>query len=120
MAKTPKPKPKAKRGRPKIELPQNAVEQLAARGCPVDEIAGILGVSRDTIDRNFAEEVARGRNRLAEQLRGKQVDMALNGNVPLLIWLGKQYLGQRDKAEQTIREEVVTIEELPPKPPSDA
>ncbi len=58
--------------------------------------------------------------RLAKKLRERQIDIAMNGSVPLLIWLGKQYLGQRDKAEQTIREEVVTIEELPPKPPSDA
>lgn len=120
MAKTKDKKPKRGRGRPKIEVPQNSVEELAARGCTVEEIAGILGVGRNTIDRNFGEQVTRGRNRLAEQLRGKQVDMALKGNVPLLIWLGKQYLGQRDKAEQTIREEVVTIEELPAKPPSDA
>lgn len=115
MAKIPPNKPKPKRGRPKIKIPQNSVEELAAKGCTVEEIAGILGVSRNTIDRNFGEQVARGRNRLAENLRGKQVDMALQGNVPLLIWLGKQYLAQREKAETTVREEVVTIEHIPPK-----
>lgn len=28
-----------------------------------------------------------------------QFNLALGGNVPLLIWLGKQYLGQKDKVE---------------------
>ena len=44
--------------------------------------------------------------------------MALAGNVTMLIWLGKQMLGQREKTDAIVREEVVTIEELPPKPPS--
>ena len=32
-------------------------------------------------------------------LKKKQFDMAMKGNVPMLIWLGKQYLGQMDKQE---------------------
>jgi hypothetical protein len=115
-----KKKSRPKRGRPPLAISAKSVEELAALGCNPEEIAGVLGCSRDTIDRNFAEQVALGRMRLAKKLRERQIDIAMNGSVPLLIWLGKQYLGQRDKAEQTIREEVVTIEELPPKPPSDA
>jgi hypothetical protein len=115
------PKPKRnKRGRPKAELRKNSVEELAARGCTIEEIAGILGVNRDTVSDNFSAEVARGRNRLAEQLRGKQVDLAMKGSVPLLIWLGKQYLSQRDKTDAVVREEVVTIEEIAPKVQHDA
>ena len=115
-----KKKSRPKRGRPPLAISAKSVEELAALGCNPEEIAGVLSCSRDTIDRNFAEQVALGRMRLAKKLRERQIDIAMNGSVPLLIWLGKQYLGQRDKAEQTIREEVVTIEELPPKPPSDA
>ena len=32
-------------------------------------------------------------------LRKKQIEMAMDGNVQMLIWLGKQYLGQQDKQE---------------------
>jgi len=32
-------------------------------------------------------------------LRHKQFEMAMNGDVRLLIWLGKQYLGQKDNPE---------------------
>jgi hypothetical protein len=42
---------------------------------------------------------------------------AREGSVPMLIWLGKQYLEQRDKADTTTREEVVTIEEIAAKIP---
>ena len=108
-------KARPKRGRPPLEISAKSVEELAALGCNPEEIAGVLGCSRDTIDRNFAEQVGRGRNRLAKQLRGKQIDLAMEGSVPLLIWLGKQYLDQRDKADTTVREEVVTIEHIPPK-----
>ena len=31
-----------------------------------------------------------------EQLKQKQFEMAINGDVRMLIWLGKQYLGQSD------------------------
>ena len=31
-----------------------------------------------------------------EQLKQKQFEMAINGDVRMLIWLGKQYLKQRD------------------------
>jgi AraC-like DNA-binding protein len=115
-----KKKARPKRGRPPLPIPAKTVEELAARGCTVEEIAGILGCSRDTIERNFAAQVALGRNRLAEKLRGKQVDLAMNGSVPLLIWLGKQYLGQKEKSEAVVREEVVTIEEIAPKVQHDA
>ena len=32
-------------------------------------------------------------------LRKKQWEVAMDGNVQMLIWLGKQYLGQRDTPE---------------------
>jgi hypothetical protein len=105
-------KARTKRGRPPIAIDAKSVEELAARGCTLQEIAGILGCSHDTIERNFASKVALGKNRLAERLRGKQIDLAMQGSVPMLIWLGKQYLDQRDKADTTVREEVVTIEEI--------
>lgn len=33
-------------------------------------------------------------------LKRKQWEMAMNGNITMLIWLGKQNLGQTDKVEQ--------------------
>lgn len=115
-----KKKSRPKRGRPPLAISAKTVEELAALGCNPEEIAGVLGCSRDTIDRNFAEHVAIGRMRLAKKLRERQIDIAMNGSVPLLIWLGKQYLGQKEKSESVVREEVITIEELPRKVQHDA
>ena len=42
-------------------------------------------------------------------LRKKQFEVAKAGNVTMLIWLGKQYLGQTDKQEVT---EVQHVEDL--------
>lgn len=41
------------------------------------------------------EKKAEGR----ELLRKKQFDIALDGDKTMLVWLGKQYLGQTDKSE---------------------
>jgi len=106
--------------RSKIDIDPKQVEDMASIGCTVDEMATILGCSGRTLQRRFVTPIERGRSRLNRSLRRKQAELALNGNVTMLIWLGKQYLGQRDKAEQTIREEVVTIEEIAPKVQHDA
>ena len=37
-------------------------------------------------------------------LRQKQFQMAMDGDVRLLIWLGKQYLGQKDSPEVMVDE----------------
>jgi ubiquinone biosynthesis protein UbiJ len=36
------------------------------------------------------------------KLRKAQFDCALGGNATMLIWLGKQYLGQIDKQEMKV------------------
>ena len=71
------------------------------------EIASFFEVSEDTIERRvkethgvtFAEhyKTLSGGGKIS--LRRKQMDVALSGNVSMLIWLGKQYLGQKDKTE---------------------
>lgn len=99
-----------------MDIDEAQVEEMAAIGCTVAEIAGIVGCSPRTVERRAAAPVARGRARLNISLRRRQVEMAMAGNASMLIWLGKQLLGQRDKADSIVREEVVTIEEVAPKP----
>lgn len=43
--------------------------------------------------------IKQGKGRLNSRLRKAQVSAALNGNSAMLIWLGKNLLGQRDKQE---------------------
>lgn len=83
--------------RPKSDVDPIKVQKLAAAGAPITEVARNLGVSADTIERRFAGEYSKGKAELRETLRMAQVRYAKRGNTALLIFLGKQYLGQSDR-----------------------
>lgn len=85
--------------RKKLDIDPNQVQLLASAFCTNEEIAAKLGCSPDTLTRRFADPLKRGRDSAKASLRAKQFQLAMKGNVTLLIWLGKQYLGQRDKAD---------------------
>ena len=86
-------------GRPAIILDESRIVELASKGLTQKEIAAIMGVSSRTIERNYGESCEKGRELCNGMLRAKQVEVALAGNPTMLIWLGKQNLGQRDRAE---------------------
>jgi hypothetical protein len=92
--------PKSKGGRPKSDVDPSLVEKLANINCPNTEIAAIVGCSVDTLTRRFAEVISKGREQCKTRLRQAQIKAALAGNVVMLIWLGKQMLGQSDKIDQ--------------------
>ena len=83
--------------RPEIEIDATLVEKLASIQCSKSEIAAIVGCSVDTLDRRFAEQMHKGREHGKMSLRRRQFDVANKGNATMLIWLGKQWLSQRDK-----------------------
>ena len=97
----------ARTGRPKIEINQTEFEKLCAIWCTLDDIAGWFGCSPDTIERwckrkyreTFADIYKKKSSMGAVSIRRKQFELAQKGNVTLLIWLGKQKLGQRDHFE---------------------
>lgn len=73
-----------------------------------------LGVSADTLDRRLKERFGIGfaeyKRKVQEPMRinllKKQYDVAMQGNVSMLIWLGKQHLGQSDKKEDKVSGEI--------------
>jgi hypothetical protein len=75
------------------------VRVLASIGCPVADIARVLDCSAKTLERRFMKEMEQGRANRNVSLRRKQFELAMAGNTTMLIWLGKQYLGQKDKHE---------------------
>lgn len=81
----------------KLEISPEQVRKLAAIGCTDVEIGEIVGCSHDTLTRRFRQELDDGRANGKASLRRKQMELALSGNVTMLIWLGKQMLGQVDK-----------------------
>lgn len=96
---------KSRLGRPKKFVDLELVERLAQIQCTHTEIASALGISVDTLTRNrhFAEVYKRGAESGRKSLRRMQFESALKGNVTMMIWLGKQYLGQSDQGRLEIQ-----------------
>lgn len=92
---------RSKGGRPKFEIDYKAADQLAKMQCTVTEIAEFLGCSRRTLERDaeFCRIHKKGLEVGRASLRRLQWKEAEAGDRVMLIWLGKQYLGQKDKHE---------------------
>ena len=94
-------------GRPRIELGIETLEGLAEIGATIQEAAHVFGIGHATFERRiaeteYAEAWERGQSHMKVSLRRKQIQLALAGNPTMLIWLGKQILGQRDRWEGSI------------------
>tara|TARA_R100000734_G_C3279247_1_gene73278 strand:+ start:310 stop:621 length:312 start_codon:yes stop_codon:yes gene_type:complete len=93
----------------KYDINELEVEKLASYGCTVREIANFFGCSEDLIKKSYSQFVTKGQDEGKIRLRKLQWRAAEKGNVPMLIWLGKQVLGQTDKQELT---EVKPIDDI--------
>lgn len=91
--------PPGKPGNPKADINPEHVKALAGAGCTVEEIAEFLHVNKKTLERRFVKVMEAGRLNRNVSLRRKQFELAQRGDRAMLIWLGKQYLGQKDKQE---------------------
>lgn len=100
---------------PKANIDAAQVEALSRIGCTQDEIAAVLKCTARTLRNRFSNEMKSGREQMKMSLRRWQYEKAKDGNVTMLIWLGKQYLGQSERQETKLTEEIVTIERIEPK-----
>ena len=100
-------------GRPKIEIDYVTVEKLANIQCTQEEIASFLGISSRTLlrDEKFKELFAKGRENGKMSLRRIQWKHA-EKSATMAIWLGKQYLGQKDNIEVANTDELNKVKEL--------
>lgn len=112
-------------GRKKIEFTDKefaSIDYMAVIHCTGEEIAGVMGVDYDTLNRIMKDKYGMT---IAEYLRnkGSQGNMSLRraqwksaeaGNVSMQIWLGKQWLGQSDNVVITQSDDAIMkeIEEL--------
>lgn len=96
-----------KRGRPRKEICPRQFEVLCGLQCTAQEMCAALSVSRTTLWRfcrrhygmNFETIFAEKRLPGFVRLRLAQWRLAMQGNTKMLVWLGKQYLGQSNKAQ---------------------
>lgn len=92
--------------RPRKEIDQKQFETLCGLQCTLLEICDALDVTDKTLDswckrtygEHFSEVFAKKRGRGKISLRRMQWRLA-EKNATMAIWLGKQYLGQRDIVE---------------------
>lgn len=104
----------AKKGRPKKRIDEKQFESLCGLQCTLEEICGWFGVCSDTLESwckrtykmNFSEVFKQKRGVGKISLRRSQWRLA-EKNANMAIWLGKQYLGQKDQVETTIAEGTV-------------
>lgn len=82
--------------RPKKNIDPEQVERMAAVQMSVEQIANVLNVDKRTIERRFAAVIKNGREKGKMGLMRKQYEVAMGGNVSMLIWLGKVLLNQSE------------------------
>ena len=90
------PETEETRGRKKIELDEDLLFKLCECHCTVKELAYIMGVSAFTLRNRYQHVMDRGFAAGKMRLRKAQYSKALEGNPVMLIWLGKNVLGQKD------------------------
>ena len=88
----------------KYNLDTDKVEQLAGFGCTNREIASFFDCSESLLCKSYSRFLTKGREKGKIRLRQIQWKLAMGDeknapNATMLIWLGKQLLGQTDKAE---------------------
>lgn len=89
------------RGRRKKVVVPKDVYELASLGCSDREIAQWFDIDENTLRYNFSDIIQKGREDLKHSLRRAQIKLALSGNAVMLIWLGKNVLGQSDTPQNT-------------------
>lgn len=97
----------AKMGRPRKEIDQKQFESLCALQCTLLEICGFFSVTDKTLDswckrtyhQTFSEVFKVKREAGKISLRRSQFKIA-ESNASMAIWLGKQWLGQKDNISE--------------------
>jgi hypothetical protein len=103
----------SKLGRPAKILDEEEIAQFVCKGYAVEWVANYLGVSERTLYRNYCQAQRNGRVFRNGCLQAKQFRPAMAKNdVTMQIWLGKQWLGQRDKTETSNDEAFGEVERL--------
>jgi len=88
---------KPKTGRPLLDIDPEQVKMLAMIDCSYAEMAAVLNCDPKTLSNRFSQVIEKGREEGKSSLKRAQFKAAMKGNPTMLIWLGKQRLGQADQ-----------------------
>jgi len=95
-------------GRPLIPIDWPMVDEMLRHQCTGVEVAARLGMHPETFYNRIEKERGIGFTEYAQEkrsqgvtlLREKQLEVAMSGDKTMLIWLGKQYVNQREPTEK--------------------
>ena len=93
--------------RSRVAISPQQVRDLAAKMYTNAGIAAALGISHDTLERRmkereYQEAFNAGRGDVSNKVCNWQLEAGSKLNPTVLIWLGKQLLGQKDIVEQHV------------------
>ena len=116
----------AKRGRPPAQIDRVQFENLCKIQCTEKEICAWFGVTDKTLSKwckktyglNFSDTYAQKRVPGLISLRRNQFRLA-ETNATMMIWLGKQLLGQTDQVQVEAKEAVKIVVDVPRQCPPD-
>lgn len=93
--------PKKRGRRSKVaDIDRELVWKLACMQCTLREIADVVDVNHETVRNHFGDLIAKGQSVGKKSLRRAQWEKALTDKSDrMLIFLGKQYLGQSDSPD---------------------
>lgn len=103
------------RGRPRVEINKEQLKQLCKLNCTVEEIGAFFECNKKTIERRMHDDpelrdiIEQGRDLGKLSIRREQFRIMEKGNATMAIWLGKQYLGQRDRSEFEVNSESLEV-----------
>lgn len=106
-------------GRPRKEIDKKIFENLCGLQCTLEEIAGVFDCSADTIERwckreygeTFAEVYKKHSANGKISLRRIQFKLA-EKSAAMAIFLGKQYLGQKDNYDVNVANDDNSVKEM--------
>lgn len=106
-----------KGGRPRREIDFDQFEKLCEIHCTLKEICQYFRISEPVINKRITEEYGKKFSEVIEDFKGEgkanlrrlQFEAANKGNITMLIFLGKNYLGQADKIENKVDSSPVNI-----------
>ncbi|MFA5379569.1 MAG: hypothetical protein WC455_27675 [Dehalococcoidia bacterium] len=107
MARKPKRPSHNPPHRPGVVIDWAYTDKQLQAGCDGTEVAAALGMAADTLYRHCQKEKGMTFDAYKQikkasgdsLLKTKQFQVAMTGDRTMLVWLGKQRLGQKDKQE---------------------
>ena len=85
----------------KYQIDTVQLKKLSRLGCTNKEMGDFFGCSADLLEKSYSEFLTKGRAEQKLRLRQLQWKACESGNVTMLIFLGKNMLGQQDRIEES-------------------